>query len=30
MKPNKEMTLTCPHCDAFNKVTWHFDLFVVG
>lgn len=30
LKPNKEMTLRCPHCDAVNKVTWQFDLYVVG
>ena len=30
LEPNKEMKLACPHCGAINKVTWQFDLFVVG
>ncbi len=30
LEPNKGMTLTCPHCGAVNKVTWQFQLFVVG
>lgn len=29
LKPNKEMTLTCPHCGALNKFIWQFQLFIV-